>query len=306
MTSHVLIAVSTAVMASLLLALSNVLEQREAEQVDDEHALRPGLLTRLLRRPLWLAGLACDAGGYAVAAVALGFGAVAFVAPILSAGIMLWTLLLGVVVYRRRTSALGWAAGVTLAAGVAVFLREVSPTGGTPVAPIRTWLVAAVPIVSAIVVAVSLARASSHATRGALLGLAAGTAFGVGTVLTRAFAHYVGEGYLEWLRHWEPYMIPVATLGGLLLLQSAYQTGSLAAATGASEITSPICSIVLSVVALHEQIAVDSVPDAVGLVFALVAMLWGVATLARVENPPELGIGPRRGSAAISVRDTIQ
>ena len=41
-------------------------------QESDEAALRAGFLIRLLRKPVWLAGLVADAGGYLAQAAALG------------------------------------------------------------------------------------------------------------------------------------------------------------------------------------------------------------------------------------------
>ena len=61
-----------AVLAAFLYALSNVLELMEAEQVPDEYALKMGLIGRLIRRPRWLLGVACDTVGYLTQAAALG------------------------------------------------------------------------------------------------------------------------------------------------------------------------------------------------------------------------------------------
>ncbi|MBA3716896.1 MAG: hypothetical protein H0W87_01540 [Actinobacteria bacterium] len=63
-----------ALVAAALFALAIVLEQRGAMQEPDEEALKPQLIVRLMQRPVWLLGVAADAGGYFVQAAALGSG----------------------------------------------------------------------------------------------------------------------------------------------------------------------------------------------------------------------------------------
>ena len=66
-------------MLSALLALASAfvfgtgvaLQLKAALEVPQEYALRLGLLTRLIRRPLWLLGLLCDIAGFALQAAAL-------------------------------------------------------------------------------------------------------------------------------------------------------------------------------------------------------------------------------------------
>src|SRR4051812_41424818 len=100
MPGRVAITVGLALLAAFLDALSNVLEIAEAEQVSETHALRASLITSLARRPKWLIGLLCDAGGFFAMAGALSLGAVAFVQPILAMALLM-SLLLGSLLQRR-------------------------------------------------------------------------------------------------------------------------------------------------------------------------------------------------------------
>jgi len=50
------VAVTCAVVAAFSYALSNVLQQHEAEQLPDESTLRLSFLAQLARRPRWLVG----------------------------------------------------------------------------------------------------------------------------------------------------------------------------------------------------------------------------------------------------------
>jgi hypothetical protein len=275
-------AVVLSLLTAFFYALSNVLELIEAEQIPDEYTLKIGLLGRLVRRPRWMLGAACDVVGYITQAAALALAAVAFVMPIIASGIIM-ALLLGTVLTHRSVRASDWIPAIVLSLGLATFLYEVLPTGGKDLAPARSWTLAGPTIVVGIALCVVCARGLAGPPRGALLGIAAGIAFGVSAVLTKALVYYLGFGLFAWVGHWESYALAVASIGGLVLAQSALQTGALGAAVGASEAMIPITAAALGFGLLDEQI------DATGIGWlivaaSVVAIVWGIQRLARVEE----------------------
>jgi drug/metabolite transporter (DMT)-like permease len=290
------VAVTCAVVAALSYALSNVLQQHEAEQIAEEQTLKLGLLAKLAHRPRWLVGLGADVGGYVFEAIALGTGTLVLVEPILATSLLL-SLFLGAMINHRNVSRAGWAAAAVLAAGVSIFLMVVAPTKGADLAPEHSWLIAAPLIAGFVLICIAAARRATESTRAALLGLAAGTLFGVSAVLTKAFVHYLGGGIFNWVPHWEPYALAVCSITGLVLSQSAFQTGSLAAAVGAEQVMQPLTGVALGVGLLDEHLGISSGIRTVTLLVALLAMLSGVLGLARVEQeelelqPPALADG---------------
>jgi hypothetical protein len=74
-------------------------------------------------------------------------------------------------------------------------------------------------------------------------------------------------------------------IGGLLLGQSAFQTGSLAAATGATAIMGQVVGVALGITVLNEHVTAGAPLERALLVVAFMAMLFGIVTLARVEYP---------------------
>ncbi|MEP6623069.1 MAG: DMT family transporter [Acidimicrobiia bacterium] len=286
--------VGLSLLAAFLDALSNVLEQSEAERVSDDHTLRPTLLIRLARRRRWLLGFTSDVGGYIVSAGALAIGAVVFVEPILSTG-LLFSLFLGAAIERRHVPTAGWRAAVVLCVGLSVFLYETSPTGGRNLASVASWTLAAPCVVLAMAACVALASGASGTTRGALLGVASAISFAAGALLTKAFVYYLGNGVFAWVPHWEPYAMAVAHLGGFLLVQSAFQAGSLAASVAGIQATQPIVAVLLGVTMLHERIAVDGSASVFAVAMACIAVVWAVVVLARVEQPSTSGTTPPGG-----------
>jgi hypothetical protein len=276
--------VACATSAAFAYALSNVLQQHEAEQLAEEDTLKLGLLARLARRPRWVVGMAADVGGYVFEALALGFGTLVLVEPILSTALLL-SLLLGRIITKRQISREGWLAATVLAAGVSLFLYETSPSGGVAVASHRAWLVAAPPLAVVVIACVAAARVTTGARRAAYLGAGAGTLFGVSAVLTKAFVDYLGGGVFNWVDHWEPYALAVSSIIGLVLAQSAFQTGELAAAVSAEQVLQPLVGVVLGVGLLQEHITLRGPVAHLMLGIALAAMVWGVLALARIEHP---------------------
>lgn len=276
-------AVLLALLTAFLYALGNVLELTEAEKIPDEYALRPGLVGRHVRRPIWLLGLLSDVGGFVAQAGAFALAAVAFVEPILALGIVM-ALFLGAWITKRRIQRRDWVAAVVLSGGLATFLYEVSPTGGRELATGDGWLIGGPLLAAAILGCIGWASVLRGPARAALLGMAAGIAFGASAVLTKALVHYLGEGVFAWVNHWEPFALAVTSIGGVMVAQSAFQTGQLAASVGTTEAMGPITAAALGFGLLDEQLSVRGVVPILALAVSLVRILWGIAALARAEQ----------------------
>src|SRR4051812_1353659 len=235
--------------------------------------------------------MGADVGGYVFEAIALGTGTLVLVEPILATSLLL-SLFLGAAINHRHIERAGWGAAVVLAFGVSIFLLLVAPTRGVDIAPEHAWLIAAPPIIAVVLGCVFAARSASGSTRAALLGLAAGTLFGASAVLTKAFVHYLGDGILNWVPHWEPYALAVTSISGLVLSQSAFQTGALAAAVGAEQVMQPLAGVALGIGLLDERLSLSGGLEKIALLLALFSMVWGVLTLARVEHPTGIAQPP--------------
>ena len=78
-----LLAVVAAVAAALMLGVSSVADQRGTKRVESRRALSPRILLDLVRQPLWVTAIAANVAGFALQVVALSFGNLALVQPIL-------------------------------------------------------------------------------------------------------------------------------------------------------------------------------------------------------------------------------
>ena len=276
-----MLAVILAVASAFMYALASVLQQRGAAEQPAEASLRIGLLTRLLRHPGWMLGLACDIAGYIFQFLALGHGPLVVVQPLLVCG-LLFALPLGAAWSGRRLAAGDWLAAVVVCAGLAVFLVVASPGKGRVDVGGGEWtaLLAGTTIVSLLLVITSVDRPPWQ--RAVLLSGAAGVIYGAAAALTVTSAHLLGRGVPVLLTHWQPYVLAVGGVVGMVVAQSAFQAGSLDASLPTMSVVDPVVSIVIGVLAFDETIS--SGPGAITLeVVALLAMSAGIVMLARSE-----------------------
>ncbi len=276
------LAVLCGVAAAFSYALSNVLQQHEAEQLATDETMRLGFLRALAKRPRWVAGMAADVGGYVFEALALGVGTLVVVEPLLATSLLL-SLFLGAAINKRAIGRTAWTAAVVFAIGITIFLELVAPTKGTTVASKHDWAIAGSCIAAFVALCAALARVSAR-NRAVFLGAGAGALFGTSALLTKAFVHYLSAGVFNCVPHWEPYALAVSSITGLVLAQSAFQTGALAAAISAEQLLQPLTGVVLGIGLLDERIDVSGRGELSLLVLALVAMVWGVLALARAEQ----------------------
>ncbi|MCD0486025.1 DMT family transporter [Streptacidiphilus sp. ASG 303] len=149
--------VLTALLAALCFAVAAVLQQEAAGAEPGAESLRPRLLLRLARRPLWLAGIAVAALSYGIQGAALAFGPLVLVQPLAATDLL---FALPLVAWRHRmlltrTDAVG---AVCTAAGVAAFLAVLPSPGPARVPPASAWLppAAAATALAAVLVAAGL------------------------------------------------------------------------------------------------------------------------------------------------------
>ena len=96
--------------------------------------------------------------------------------------------------------------------------------------------------------------------------------------------HFLGGGILNWVPHWEPYALAVSSISGLVLSQSAFQTGSLAAAVSAEQVLQPLTGVALGMGLLGEHLDISGTVPFLLLLLSLVLMVWGVLALAHAEH----------------------
>ncbi|MGY0064602.1 DMT family transporter [Streptomyces sp. LZ34] len=284
------------ILLALLSALGNgaasVLQRRAAMEQEQEQeqgrragrraARRAGQsllrLARLLRRPFWLAGGAAMVVSAVAQVGALAVGRLSVVQPLLVTE-LLFTLVVGSLVFRHRPDGRTWLAFVTLAAGLALFLVAADPSHGQSTAKNGRWLPVGLLAALAVCVLSAVARAVRGPARAAVLGCATATCFACTAALIKEFTGRFSGGVAAVFTSWPLYAVCGVGLLSFLLLQSTLRAGTLAASQPALTLGDALMSIALGWVLFGERVALGPriVPEAVGVAL----MAAGIVGLSR-------------------------
>ncbi len=244
-------AIVAALSAAALFAVATAFQHRSAGLVTIA-GRRGGFVSRTLRHPLWIVGLAANLGGLGLHALALRDGPLTLVQPLLVIGVIFTLPLRQVLEQRRpRHAEIFWAAALTL--GLAVFLILATPANG-PVqgADPGPAVFCAAAIGLAVACCVVAGRRTAAATGAMLLGTAAGLLFAVSAALLKETTGVLSHGVAALFTTWPCYALVVVGGAGLLLSQYAYRAGPLSASLPAITAVSPIVSVVIGVAVFDE------------------------------------------------------
>jgi drug/metabolite transporter (DMT)-like permease len=267
-----------ALVAALLFAVANVAQQRAASDVPDESAKGIGLIKRLVRKPLWLAGLGGDTGGYIAQAAALGLGSLLLVQPLLVTA-LLFALPLGAWWAGRKLRRADWIWAIVLSLALAIFVVAGNPTSGRNRAGLDGWLAPGITVVVVVAICVGIGAISHGTRRAVLLAIATGVLYGVTAALTKSVVELLTHGIWALLTNWETYALAVAATLGTLLQQSAFQAGGLGASMPTVMVLEPMVAAVLGVIVLEERIRANGL-GWVLIVAVVIAMVVGTVALA--------------------------
>ncbi|AZM63764.1 MULTISPECIES: DMT family transporter [unclassified Streptomyces] len=279
-----MLVVVLALLAALANAASTVLQRRAAAAEPEAGAGVRGAvrwLGRVLRNPYWLAGAGMLIVTTVLQAAALGVGSLALVQPLMATELM-FTLVVGSVVFHRRPDRRTWLAFFSLATGLAVFLTSVAPAPGRSTATAGAWLVTAAVALGVVVALVVTARAVGSAARAALLGLASAVSFSLTAALMKEVTGRIPDGAGAVLGTWPLYATAVAGVTAFLLAQGAFRAGTLAASAPALTLGDALTSVALGWAVFGEGITLGVlvVPAVAGVLLIGV----GAAELARAPS----------------------
>lgn len=273
-----------ALVAAFLFALGTVLQQRVAARASDQEAVKAGFLLRLVRRPLWLAGVAIDGLGTAAQAVALGIGRLVVVQPVLAMSVV-FALPLGARLSGQRVGRREVSGALAVTAGLGAFLVVSDPAGGREDAPLRAWLLAGALCVALSAALVGAGIRARPSARAFLLGCASGVLFGLTAALIKVVVERLDEGLGAVVLHWQLWALAAVGLVGMSLSQAALQTGVLAPAMAAMTALDPLTSIALGIGLLDERPHSGTL-GYVACAISLGVLVGGLAVLAASRPPP--------------------
>ncbi|KQB87194.1 DMT family transporter [Corynebacterium lowii] len=276
-----LLAILFALASALTIAWGTVVRHRIAEEAPADGSLKGSPFWNAISRPLWWAGTGTALLGYGLQVVALGFGTLLVVQPILVLSLM-FTLPLSARYDGRRlsTAEMGWAGLLTAAVAVLVILGK--PQAGNPHPPLERWIPAFLVGAVVLILIERLAQRQIRREKALLLGIVTGALFGYVAVLSKAVVDVFLQGsFLGLLTSWETYgLIAGATLG-TIVQQYSFNAGALKNSLPAMTITEPIVAFSLGYAVLGEHFQVNTPLGWSLMGLALLAMIVSTVVLSR-------------------------
>lgn len=282
--THHAVAIVSALLAAFWAAVGIVVRQRAAQEVPSQEAMSATVATTLVRDPVWWAGTSAAAAGYVFQAVALAYGSLLLVQPLLVSS-LLFALPMSARLNHHRIGRGEWMWAALLTAALAVFVLVGQPHEGHNRPPVPAWTLAlgiTVPLVIACFVA---ARRAAGRGRAMLLAIPVAVLLGMIAVLTKICTHRLAVGGWHGLLT-EPAPYALVALAAMLTVvqQSAFHAGALQASVPIMLVGEPIVAVALGIVVLGEHLAVHRSGTAI-LVVAVLAMVAATVALGRGEAP---------------------
>lgn len=276
-TASVLIAVFFSMLAGASFAAAGVLQQRMAARQQDQRSLSFGLLRALAREPVWLGGIGFAVLSYAFQAVALTFGPLSLVQPIIISE-LIFALPVAARLRNVRMTGRDWLASAAVVAGLAMALTAADPQQGTPQASALGWIVVLGGVLVLTAAAVGLGRRLGGTWHASSFALAGAVALGSQSAVYASTLELLREDIFGVFLHWQPYVLIALSILGLLLVQSAFQVGPLAASAPVIDGFEPATAVTIGLVLFGETVRTS--PTALALMaLGAVLVLSGIVGL---------------------------
>jgi drug/metabolite transporter (DMT)-like permease len=287
-------AVITAIAAALVFGIASVADQQSTKRVKRRGPLSPRIFLDLARQPLWVASIGGTVLGFALQVVALRFGPLALVEPLLICD-LIFAVLINCYL-RNRWDVLLLGGVLAAALGVAGFLAIARPTSGNTTVSFFVVLPLGAGLAAGVVGCLAVA-ARSDFLRPLALALACGINYGVAAFLVKLVVSDVSGGLVGLLTDWPIYALAIVGPLGFLLNENAFQQGTLIAPVlSIITVCDPLISIALAALWLNEKLN-STAAGIAGEVISLLLMVAGIVIVAH-RAPHVSAPGPARASAA--------
>ncbi len=286
-------AVIAALAASVCGAMASTLQHHTAVAVVGSGGTHVRTITSLratITHRWWLVAVTLQVAGFLLHALALRFGPLTVVQPLLVCSVLfalpLSRILRGEPITRRE---IGWA--VVLVIGLAGFLTVGTPPNAGTTQSIDTAqsidtgpaIISGALGVAAVIGCVLVAR-RSHNTSPAVLGTASGIMFTAQAALLKSSVGLLTRGPLALAQNWQPYALLLAGLGGVVFSQLAFRSGPLSASLPLIVTVNPVLGVLVGVLVYDEALR-DTGPAIALELLSLAVLVVATTVLTRGEHP---------------------
>jgi drug/metabolite transporter (DMT)-like permease len=268
-----LFAVVFALLAALCAAVGMVVRKRSIQDQSRRESSGDAVVTSWASRPLWWAGTVAAFAGYALQAVALSYGSLLLVQPVVVSS-LLFVLPLGARFSRQHVRPSDWRWSVVLTASLTVFVLVGRPSDGVYQPSVLAWTIA---LTGAALIAVGSIVVATRVTgrmRAMLLAVSVAMLLGLIAVLTKVCTQRFAVGsWHSMLTVPAPYLLVALAVAVTILQQSAFNAGALQASVPIMLVGEPLVAVVIGLLVLDERLTAHGIaaPILLAMVGAMTA-----------------------------------
>ncbi len=239
------------------------------------------LVAHLVRHPLWWLGWGGMAASLVGQALALHFGPLSLVQPLLVSELVI-ALILRRTWLRQSIRPSAWASALLTVFALTSFLVLAAPHAPAIATPSALrWITASGAGTLAAVTLGIIGRRGSPRRRAALFASATAIVWAIEAAFIKATTDVIAaSGYRGLFVHWPIYALIIMGIAGLFSEQTTLHVGPLQVSQPLLVIVDPLASVIAGVWLYHERLA-TSVPRAPLAAVAFVLMAIGVIILSR-------------------------
>jgi len=290
-----------ALAASLVNALTSVLQRLGVQNAPADATLRLRLIAHALRRGVWLLGFALMIVSFLLQAVALHIGRLSQVQPILTTELVFLAAILAIW-FRFKIGSREWIGAIAVAGGLSGFLFFAHPEYGMTPPPGWRWGVAGGVCVLIMVAAVVLAMRGPPWWRAAMFGTAASISFAFTAACTKVVSGFAAADWTHLYRHWQVYALAVFGALAVFLTQNAIHAGPLVASQSTVVLIDPLASICIGIGLFGDDLQTGGAAgplEALSLLIAFGGAFWLARSpvIAAMNEGGRLELQPRRSAS---------
>ena len=287
-----------ALAASLVNALTSVLQRLGVQNAPADATLRLSLLKYALRRGVWLLGFALMIVSFVLQAVALHLGRLSQVQPILTTELVFLAAILAFW-FRFKIGLREWIGAIAVTAGLSFFLYFAQPESGMTPPPGWRWAVTGGVCVGIIAATVLLALRGPRWWRAAMFGTAASISFAFTAACTKVVSGYAAADWMHLYRHWQVYALAIFGAMAVFLTQNAIHAGPLVASQSTVVLIDPLASICIGIGLFGDDLQTHGAAgpiEALALLVAFGGAVWLARSplIAAMNEGQRLELQPRR------------
>jgi len=281
------------IIAALFNASSTILQRMAASKTETHQLYSSRFFYRIIKNRLFIMGFIFQILAAIMTIVALRFGPLIVVEPLLTIDLVFLLLLIH---WRMKVwiQLRDWLSLAAIIAGLVGLFLITNPTGGDLNYRPFPWVIL-ISIMTPIVVIMALAirRVKSAKTRAFLAGIATSGSYGLTASLTKlSIDLYDRHGFIYLIDRWPIYALVVSTAIGIYLMINMYGSGPLTISQPTVEVFDPSITVLIGIVIFGDNYNVSpfSIFETIFLVIILALGIIGLGSSPRINKAETDGL----------------